>query len=305
MTKSTSNSANSGVNYVIGFVTSKDGTRIGYRQYGAGPAVALVQGAIGTTQSYHELASNLANDFAVYVPERRGRPLSPHAYAPDHVVQRDVEDLEALFEHSGAHFLFGLSSGAVIALEAARVLPSIHKLVLYEAPLYVPPKQMRLDLVARFYRQVAAGNIAAAMLTALITSGLAPPFFRLISRSLLEIAIAFVLRKDARQEAREYPPLREVVPTMQYDFNVVSSMQNRFDTFRSVRSDVLLLSCVKSPAYLRESAVALERVLPKARRVEFEELDHSGPWNADRGGKPNVVATAVREFLKAQDYESR
>ena len=72
--------------YSTSETTSADGTRIGFRHYGAGPALILVQGAIGTVESYHDLASHLAADFSVYVPERPGRPLSPREYTPDHSV---------------------------------------------------------------------------------------------------------------------------------------------------------------------------------------------------------------------------
>jgi len=283
----------------VGFVTSQDGTRIGYRQYGAGPAVVLVQGAIGTTQSYHELASYLASDFTVYVPERRGRPLSPGAYRPDHTIERELEDLAALFERAGSPFLFGLSSGAVIALEAARVFPSVRKLVLYEAPLYVPPQQLRLDLVARLNREIAAGKTAAAMLTALFAAGTAPALLRFLPRPLLEAALALFLRWDARRPAREYPPLRELVPTVRFDFQVVSSQQDKWETFRTVPSDVLLLGGTKSPAFLRQSSVALGQVLPQSQRLELPGLGHSGPWNADLGGRPQMVAAAMRTFLNA------
>ena len=284
---------------LVGFVTSKDGTTIGYRQYGAGPAIVLVQGAVGTTHSYHELAVALAQDFTVYVPERRGRPLSPRAYSPDRVVQREVEDVQALLEHSKAHFLFGLSSGAVIALEAARLLPAVEKLVLYEPPLYVPPQRMRFDLVERFNREIEMGRLPAAMVTALLTAEAAPSLLKFIPRVLLELILNTFLRLDARPKVRDYPPLRDVVPSMQYDFKVVSSLQDKFETFRAVKSAVLLLSSSGSSPYLRESSVALARVLPTSQRLVFQGLDHSGPWNADRGGKPQIVAAAMRTFLQA------
>lgn len=286
--------------YTTSSVVSRDGTRIGYRQYGGGPAIILVNGAIGTAESYHDLAEDLATRFTVYVPERRGRPLSPHEYSPNHTIAADVEDLQALFEQTGAHYLFGLSSGAVIALEAARLLPYVRKLVLFEPPLYVLPRRMRLDLVARYYREVGADQTAAAMLTALFASGLAPSVLLFLPRPLLEIALSLVLRLDARRKAGRYPPLRDLVPTMQYDFNVVSSMQNRFEILRTVKSDVLLLSCRKSAAYLRETSIALDRVLPHSQRLEFANLDHSSPWNTDRGGHPGVVAATLREFFTTE-----
>jgi pimeloyl-ACP methyl ester carboxylesterase len=284
--------------YIESSVLSKDGTKIGFRQYGSGPAVILVQGAIGTTQSYHELAANLAADFEVYVPERRGRPMSQSSYDPDHVVEKEMEDLEALFERSGASFLFGLSAGAAIALEAARVFPLVSKLVSYEAPLHVLPHALRLDLVARLNREVDAGETSAAMVTALIASGFAPPLFNLIPRFLIEPALSLFLSWDERQTNREYPPLRQIVPTMQFDYGLISALQNKFETFSSITSDVLLMSCRKSPAYIRESARVLERSIPRARRIEFDGLTHAGPWNENRGGKPSMVAETMREFFK-------
>jgi hypothetical protein len=55
--------------------------------------------------------------------------MSPHEYSPDHCIQKELEDLGSLLAKTGAHFVFGQSSGAVIALEASRVLSSIHKAV--------------------------------------------------------------------------------------------------------------------------------------------------------------------------------
>ena len=283
--------------YSMGEMTSADGTKIGFRQYGAGPALILVQGAIGTVESYHDLASHLAADFSVYVPERRGRPLSPREYAPDHSVARELEDLQAVIQVSGAHSLFGLSSGAVIALEAARVLPGIEKLALYEPPLYVPPRAMRFDLVARLNREIEAGRMAAAMATALLASGLAPRLLTLLPRVVLDRAVALLLRRDARRRIFGSASLRSLVPSLRYDFNVVSSMQNRFETFRSVRSEVVLLHGAGCRAYLREAVFHLEAILPHTRRHELAGLDHSSPWNAGQGGHPDTVAAALRDFF--------
>lgn len=289
-----------GPEFTTASVTSKDGTEIGYRQYGAGPPVVLVQGAIGTVQSYHELAQHLAGDFTVYVPERRGRPLSPRPFTSDHTVAREVEDLDAVFARSGPAALFGLSSGAVIALETARLLPDrVRKLVLYEPPLYIAPARMQFDVVARYHREVEAGNIPAAMVSALLASGLAPAVVQYAPRVVSEAALAVALRVNAWRPTPGYPLLREVVPTMRYDFSVVSNMQDRFETFAAVKCDALLLSGKRSPAYLQEACAKLDQVLPSSRRVEFDRLDHSASWNVDHGGEPKKVATAMIPFLKA------
>src|SRR5258708_5229067 len=125
--------------------TSQDGTTIGYRRYGRGPAVVLVQGAMGYAAQYSDLASALADAFTVFVPDRRGPARSPRSYDKSRVVERDVEDLEAVLAGSGAARVFGLSSGTIIALTAAAKASSpIRKLAAFEPPLYVNGAPLRL-----------------------------------------------------------------------------------------------------------------------------------------------------------------
>jgi len=78
-----------------GSVTSADGTTIGYRQYGHGPGIVLVQGGMGSAPNFMQLAEALSRAFTVYVPDRRGRGLSG-PYGNDYSIQKDVEDVDAL-----------------------------------------------------------------------------------------------------------------------------------------------------------------------------------------------------------------
>src|SRR6266568_8936499 len=67
--------------YTTSSVTSQDGTTIGYRQLGHGPAIVLVQGAMGSAHNFMQLAGMLTDAFTVYIPDRRGRGLSSLAYS--------------------------------------------------------------------------------------------------------------------------------------------------------------------------------------------------------------------------------
>src|SRR5690349_17181580 len=118
-------------------VTSKDGTIITFDQLGAGPVVILVCGGSVDRQSNASLAAALAPHFTVYNYDRRGRGESGDT-AP-YAVEREVEDIEALADAAGGSaFLYGISSGAALALEATRLLPGkIKKLALYEPPFIV------------------------------------------------------------------------------------------------------------------------------------------------------------------------
>lgn len=91
--------------------------------------------------------------------------------------------------------------------------------------------------------------------------------------------------------------MSELLPAMRFDFRVVEQLAGQLSTFQGVSADVLLLGGSKSPGYLRDALAALEKTLPKQYRLEFAGLDHSAPWNSDRGGRPKVVASVMLDFL--------
>jgi pimeloyl-ACP methyl ester carboxylesterase len=277
-------------------VISKDGTRIGFEQVGQGPGVVLIQGAMGTAANYRELSGFLAPSFTVYLPDRRGRGMSPCEYGADHSIQRDVEDLDALLSHTGAQLVFGLSSGAVIALEASRTLATIRKVALYEPPFQL--NGMSSELIARFNHEVNTGRLSAAMVTAMNLVKLGPPWLKAVPRPLLQLFIGRSLLSEKQvQGAGGYAPLSELLPTMRYDFNIVGAMAGPIDAFRQVQVSVLLLGGSRSPRYLKDALGSLEEILPHAHRSELSGLDHSAPWNRDRGGDPRRIAAALCEFL--------
>jgi len=121
--------------FAQGSVTSRDGTRIGYRQIGHGPAVVLLHGGMQAAQDFTLLAESLSSSFSVYVPDRRGRGLSPAATCAN--LAQQCEDLEALLLESGAHRVFGLSSGAIVAIYGALGIPAIQKVAVYEPPVSI------------------------------------------------------------------------------------------------------------------------------------------------------------------------
>ena len=117
-----------------GRVTSRDGTAIGYLRTGRGPAVVILHGSMESARSHTLLAQALAGDFTVYLPDRRGRGMSGPHHA-DHGVRTEVEDLQAVLAESGAQMAFGVSAGGLVVLEAARTLPGLRKIAVYEPAL--------------------------------------------------------------------------------------------------------------------------------------------------------------------------
>ena len=192
-----------------GSVLSKDGTRIGYLRVGQGPAVVLLHGSNESARSHTRLALALADAFTVYLPDRRGRGLSgPHR--PDHGIRTEVEDLQAVLTGSGAQKVFGVSIGALIALEAARTQPAIRKIAAYEPALLMDTTRYT-GWVARFDREMAQGDVAAAEITSLYGLDLAPPVFKLMGRRLAEALTNKALKSVAgvALRRRDHPLLHE------------------------------------------------------------------------------------------------
>src|SRR5512145_1958248 len=97
-------------------VIAKDSTPIVYDQLGKGPAVILVCGGSVDRASNAPLAALLSKHFTTFNYDRRGRGDSGDT--PPYAVEREVDDIEALIEEAGGSaYVYGLSSGAVLALK--------------------------------------------------------------------------------------------------------------------------------------------------------------------------------------------
>jgi pimeloyl-ACP methyl ester carboxylesterase len=279
-----------------GSVKSRDGTRIGYLKVGRGPAVVLLHGSMESARSHLLLAGQLANDFTAYLPDRRGRGLSgPHR--PDHSIRTEVEDLEAVVGVSGAQLVFGVSAGGLVSLEAARQLPAIRKVAVYEPALLMDGNR-HTTWLSRFDQEMARGDVAAAMVSSMYGLELAPPFLKVVPRRLLAALTSMAMNSEDRKAAPDAITMRKLAPTIHYEGVILAEMAGSIDSFRSLQAEVLLMGGSKGLAFLEPARTALAARLSHCRRVEFPGLDHgasSDPSNTNRGGKPEIVAKVAGE----------
>ena len=275
-----------------GAVESRDGTTIGYWKTGQGPAVVVLHGSMESARNHTLLAAALADDYTVYLPDRRGRGLSgPHR--PDHTVRTEVEDLEAVLAAAGAEFTFGVSAGGAVVLEAARTLPSLKKVAVYEPAIVDNPTPHR-EWLRRFDREVAEGKLAAAMVTSMYGMQLAPAFLKVIPRPLMTRITEKMLTKDERQAAPGAITMRALAPTIHYEGALIAELAGIFEAFRAVSAEVLLMGGSKGLPALKPWRDTLQEVLPHCRRVEFDGLDHGS--SSDPGGiNPRGSAEAVAQ----------
>jgi len=116
------------------------GTQLFYEVSGSGPFLILIPGASGTGESFRPLAPHLISQYQVVTYDRRGFSRSaldgPQDY--DHRLATDADDVRRLIEHltDQPAFVFGTSSGAIVALEVLTRYPErVQTVVAHEPPV--------------------------------------------------------------------------------------------------------------------------------------------------------------------------
>jgi pimeloyl-ACP methyl ester carboxylesterase len=261
-----------------GSTHSADGTRIGFRRLGSGPAVVFVHGSVSTHTDWMPVARLLADRFTCFAMDRRGRAKSGEGVGP-YSIEREYEDIEAVLavakaETGAEAALAAHSYGAICALGSAMRHP-VPRLVLYEPPLPV------------------GGLIAGEFL---------PPYVAAIEQGdvdkALEIGLAHFPRLHAKgiaalRASKAWPRLRVMAKSWIRELHEMDAHSPDVEPYRALSCPSLLLAGSISPEHpMLDAARALAGVLPGVR---FEWLPGQG-HGATRGA-PELVARLIGEFL--------
>jgi pimeloyl-ACP methyl ester carboxylesterase len=260
-------------------VTSSDGTTIAYSKTGSGPALILVDGAMcyrdfGPAKKFTEA---LADSFTVYTYDRRGRGESSNTEPFD--VQREVEDLAAVVkEAGGSPYVFGHSSGAALALEAANAGEPISKLAVYEAPFIVDPSgPVGKD---EQYWPAITGAIAEGR-----NGDAVKHFMRLVGVPGLMVTLFPVMPA--------WKKLKAIAPTLPYDQAVLASNRTGRplpeDRYEGVRMPVLSMAGGKSDEWFRN---AMRNVAERVADGRYRTIDGQNHML-----KAAAIAPALKEFF--------
>jgi pimeloyl-ACP methyl ester carboxylesterase len=251
-------------------VISRDGTTIAYERHGNGPALVAVDAAMNY-RDFRPLVPPvdlLAADFTVYQYERRGRGASGDT-AP-YAVEREVEDLAAVIEAAGGSaYVYGMSSGCLLALHAAARGVPIAKLALFEPPFEAREAPVESPYSSALRRLVDEGRRSAAVDYTMREIVGVPP----------EVLAGMPAESRAAQEA--------VVHTMVYDCAI--SDATTLALVRSVSAPTLVLASQASGPELAGMAEAVAKELPNAT---FRPV--AGEWH---GPSPAALAEALTAFL--------
>lgn len=148
-----------------------------YDMIGQGPILLCIPGASGINESYLDLAQALAEEFTVVLPDRRGYGASELLTAmPSAIVNAentyrltlDVEDMKTLIQtlsHSPV-YVFATDTGAVPALECARLYPELIQTLLIHEPLnasVLPNQEDLIQQTEHIARTAMIEGVPAAM----------------------------------------------------------------------------------------------------------------------------------------------
>jgi pimeloyl-ACP methyl ester carboxylesterase len=254
-------------------VRSADGTTIAFDRSGDGPPLIVVTGAFCDRSSPRNLAAKLAPRFTVFCYDRRGRGSSGDT-AP-YSVDSETEDLDALVSAAGGEaFVFGHSSGAVLALEAAAQGIPITKLAVYEPPFVVDGSRARhgADLADRLRQLVSDGHPGPAAELFLVEAvGVSPDVVAMI------------------QAGPGWPGMEALAHTLAYDVTVCNGQSMPADRMANIRVPTLAVAGGASPDWARNSVATLAATIPGAQHLTLDGQDH--------GVADEVIAPVLVEFF--------
>lgn len=258
---------------------SADGTVIAFTAWGHGEPLIIIDGATAypaINPTNEELGRLLSDEFRTFAYDRRGRGQSTDT-AP-YAIEREIEDLAALIEVAGAPAtVFGWSSGAVLALDAAAAGLPIRRLALFEPPFVVDDSRPPLpaDYVERLDAAVADGRPGdAAELFITAAAGMPHEFVDGIRRSDF------------------WPIMEAVAPTIAYDGRIMGTTMSGAALPRgrwaAVTVPTLVMHGTGTFPFINAGTRALAELLPTATLQAVEGEQHNAA--------ADVLAAALRDF---------
>jgi pimeloyl-ACP methyl ester carboxylesterase len=258
--------------------TSADGTPIAYETLGTGPALIFIDGAMcyrdfGPARA---MAAALADHYTVHIYDRRGRGESGNTLPWSKT--REIEDIAALLKEAGGQaYAVAVSSGAVLAADAATHLPGLTKLALYEPPFIVDSTHPA--------REATFAADTEALIARGDRTGALKKFMRHVGMPTFALAIMPL--------TPPWKKLKAVAHTLPYDLHILGDTGSGRPLDPARWSDAfapaLVMDGGKSPQYMRNGARALSETLPKAAYRTLPGQTHMV--------KAAALAPAVHEFL--------
>lgn len=269
-------------------VISKDGTTIAFDKLGAGPPLILVGGSFEQRAMESEtsrLAAQpiLSRHFTVVHYDRRGRGDSTDTQPYE--VEREVDDIEALIDEvGGTAFVSGISSGAILAMEAAiRLGRKVTKLAMYEAPynfLAEETEQSLRNFRNQYRKAMVEGRRGDAV----------GYFLGLLGMPVEQL--------EGMKQIPLWPMWEAIAPTFGYDAALMGE-DGSVPTGRAatITAPTLIMSGGASSSGMQLTGTVLSTAIPQARHLTLEDQTHEV--------SAEILAPVLVEFFSSRKPISR
>jgi len=246
------------------YINSKDGTIIAYSKTGKGEPLVLIDGAFCHRKfgANVNLPNYLSDHFTVYTYDRRGRGESGNTLP--YSVEREFEDLQAVINEAGKNaFVYGISSGAALALEAANAGVSISRMAIFEAPYMVDNSRPLLpdnylEQISKHINDKEPGKAIQYFLR----TGIGMPAFIVWMMQLMPA----------------WKQMKQIAYTLVYDILLLKDNARgkpfAKESWQRIKIPVLVMSGSKSAAWSQNSMRQLSDSLPNAKHVDLVGQSH-------------------------------
>ena len=256
---------------------SKDGTTIAYDKKGQGFPVVLIDGALCSRDMgpMPGLSALLSTQFTVIHYDRRGRNESGDT-AP-YSVEKEIEDIDALIKTAGGEAdVFGISSGAVLAMTAVSRGLAIRKLAIYEPPFSVDKNAhiTPADSETRLKKLIANNDRSGAV--------------KYFMKDMVGIPAIFTY------VMRIFPvwsKLKRVAHTLPYDAAVMGDFSLPVEMISSIKIPTLVAGGEKSPEGLKSAVRAVAGIIPNQQSEMLKGQTHNV--------SPKALAPVLTQFFKS------
>jgi pimeloyl-ACP methyl ester carboxylesterase len=194
-------------------------------------------------------------------------------------VEREVEDLAAVIAHAGGHaFVYGISSGAALALEAAAAGIPMRKLATYEVPYTgeEDPHAVPIDHAAHL-NALLAGNKRGAMVSYFLVKMIGVPAF-------VPIMLHFMPKIWSSQKA--------AANTLPNEIAVSNNFTAPLDRLATITAPTLVMVGGKAAPAMAAAQAAIGEAIPHAIRQTLEGQTHQVSDTAMAAELRSFFATA-------------
>lgn len=242
------------------YVTTAEGVPIAYDREGRGRPLILIGGAgqfRAVDPPTQALTTELASrGFDVVHYDRPGRGDS--GGEPPFTLAGEVSAVRALVGVLGSRAsLYGSSSGGVIALAAAAVVPGVDRLALWEVPLGVEEGTDGAEFLAEIRERIDAGDREETLRH--FMDGMPPEWF------------------EGMRNGPQWPLFERMAPTLQADAEALAWAQSapRTQLWAGIAAPTVVLVGTPAFPFISDAADSIVGSLRTAERAEIAGADHS------------------------------